>query len=90
MGTSLLAPHTRPSIVTERTESSNAFISVSSSQGLTSRVTTDWETGLAEEDNAKKKDTDFGNCLGFVRLLGSICRDTLSLDAFGLLIHFVV
>jgi len=43
IGTSLLAPHTRPSISMERTESSSAFISVSSSHGLTSRVTTDWE-----------------------------------------------
>lgn len=42
MGTSLDAPQTRPGISTERTDFSSSAMSVSSSQGLTSRVTTDY------------------------------------------------
>ena len=43
IATSLLAPQTRPSCSIERTAASRAAMSVSSSQGLTSMVTTDYE-----------------------------------------------
>ncbi len=35
-------------------------------------------------------DADLGNCLGLVCFLSGIRRDTLSLDQFNILVHFVI
>ncbi len=41
-------------------------------------------------EREQDEETDLGDRLGLVRFLGGICGNTLSLDPFGLLVHFVV
>lgn len=90
MATSLPAPQTRPSCSIERTAASKAAMSVSSSQGFTSKVTTDYMKPMRFRRAVQDSMTYFGDGLGFVGLLGGICSDTLRLDSLSFCIFILI
>ena len=89
MGTSLLPPQTKPGCSMPRTAFSRASMSVSSSQGFTSRVTTDYSP-ILNRIACKPGKTNLGDCLGLVGLLFVVGSNTRSLKLLGLGILFLI